>query len=532
MHTMAMRGIMLDPARTIHRHSWYEAWSPCFKAWGYNTIFLNLADDSGCAIELERHPELVSAHAWSRERMSKLVKTAGHHGIEIIPIVASFGHTGYIYWRAAYHHLGDGLYEKGRKVLCPASRESRRLLKEVLEEVIELFPSPNIHVGLDEVGTLPKTTCPRCRRKFGNTPGWKIFAEQVQWLHGIVTSRGKRMMMWADFAHGSSQVADRIPRDIVLFDWQYEPDIEPHYLQDHIERGFDVVAVPAVTCWPNTTILPHRDNLANLRNFSRIVHDISSPRLLGQLNTVWMNTYNLFGTTLYATAYGGAWMQGGNAVKGFGPRFCAEFFGANDSSRMAAFLYRLHVQAPLFRKAKALIWLDDDSVTGVTGRDLRYARTLAEHGKTLGAGLRAERRHVTRHREVYDAYILAADIIRNVGERGRFLEACKDRGTGARAVRSAFTKRLVHDARRVADRAWKNWDLGFYVDHPLRRGRTPEVPEDLSKMDIDRNWYINSGNKNLYLALETSAAWLERTTANAAPRKHRRAKGRRRGRDS
>ena len=57
--------------------------------------------------------------------------------------------------------------------------------------------------------------------------------------------------------------------------------------------------------------------------------------------------------------------------------------------------------------------------------------------------------------------------------------------------------------------------MGYYPDHPNRRGRNPTGPVAPEDMDIDKYWYLNSGNKNIFYSLEHSARYLERLAKKA-----------------
>ena len=524
---LKMIGVMLDPARLTFQHQWYERWLADFAKWGYNTLLLNLADDTGCALELRRRPDLTSRHAFSQDEMSRLTRRASQYGIEIIPLIASLGHTGYIFWRKKYRHLGDGLKEPGRNVICPSHPESRQILTDVLEEVMELFPTQWMHVGLDETGELPKKTCARCRKHFRDVEGWEIFVQHLQWLHQLLSSHGKRMMMWGDSPLHHPQVADGLPKDIVMFDWHYEEEVSPKSVRFLLKRGFQVVGVPALTCWPDTTVLPHGENLANQRSFARIAHGTKHPGIVGLVNSVWVHSYNPFGATAYGMAYAADQFQHPGGSKGFGARFCRHHFGAKSGSRMAKLLWELHQHAPRYTKSKHLTCSNREEASQVTADDIAYGLELARHAGRIAAGLRRERPQVKRNRRVFDAYILAADIAEDIGLRGQLLAqasrdleearvAAKEGATGrARKLHRRIARSLGQAARRarqITDRALKNWDWGFYSDHP---GRRPTTPPEGDNIDIDKYYYYNYGSKNIFYTFQRSTAYLEKLARQA-----------------
>ena len=50
-------------------------------------------------------------------------------------------------------------------VFCAGNDKTYVFLEDVLSEVIELFPSPYIHIGGDEVPTTQMAKCPKCQAK-------------------------------------------------------------------------------------------------------------------------------------------------------------------------------------------------------------------------------------------------------------------------------------------------------------------------------------------------------------------------------
>ena len=141
-----INGLMLDPARIPLQFAWYERFIPWMAKWGYNTLLLNLADDTGCAIRFKCRPELATHLALTHAQVRRLIALTAAHKITLVPLIATLGHTGYIFWRDAYRRLGDGVKEPGRHVLCPARAESKKIIGEIIEEILELFSGPYIHI--------------------------------------------------------------------------------------------------------------------------------------------------------------------------------------------------------------------------------------------------------------------------------------------------------------------------------------------------------------------------------------------------
>ena len=88
---------MIDMARMKEVDEYYFDLVDQLARFDYNALYLHFSDDQGLTVQLESHPELVSAHAMSRETVRRLVRHAADAGIEVIPEVEAWGHAG---WRA------------------------------------------------------------------------------------------------------------------------------------------------------------------------------------------------------------------------------------------------------------------------------------------------------------------------------------------------------------------------------------------------------------------------------------------------
>ena len=97
MPPLPIKGWMIDAARLPEPLSNYRRWIDFCADWGFNTILFRLVDDQGSALRFKSHPELIThLHAYTTEELTELVVYASGRGIEMIPEVESFGHTGYI----------------------------------------------------------------------------------------------------------------------------------------------------------------------------------------------------------------------------------------------------------------------------------------------------------------------------------------------------------------------------------------------------------------------------------------------------
>ncbi len=113
-------------------------------------------------------------------------------GIEIIPEMPSTSHCDYLLTR--HHELAERQEDPYPDTFCPSNPDSYKLLFEVLDEVIDVFKPRILNIGHDEYYSI--NVCDRCRKRLAS--GAEIFAEDVKKIHGYLTAKGVRTMIWCD----------------------------------------------------------------------------------------------------------------------------------------------------------------------------------------------------------------------------------------------------------------------------------------------------------------------------------------------
>lgn len=173
------RGMHLDVARHFFSKEEVKQYIDYLAAYKFNTFHWHLTDDQGWRIEIKKYPLLTSTGAWrngtlighysneptfdtvryggfyTQEDVREIVAYAEKRAITIVPEIEMPGHVQALL--AAYPQLACGgtTFEVGKtwgvynNVLCPTG-ESIEFMKNVLLEVMDLFPSHYIHIGGDE----------------------------------------------------------------------------------------------------------------------------------------------------------------------------------------------------------------------------------------------------------------------------------------------------------------------------------------------------------------------------------------------
>jgi len=149
-----MRGLMIDAARLPESPDYYRHVIEFCAEWELNTVHFRLTDDQGSALRFTSVPDIVThPDALTSDQVKSLVEFANSHGIDVIPEVESFGHTGYITRSPTYVHLLDADPQGSSEFtgVIPILPETRELFEKLYREVAAIFPSAYLHAGCDEV---------------------------------------------------------------------------------------------------------------------------------------------------------------------------------------------------------------------------------------------------------------------------------------------------------------------------------------------------------------------------------------------
>lgn len=172
------RGMHLDVARHFFPVEFVKKYIDLLAMYKYNRFHWHLTEDQGWRIEIKKYPKLTEIGAWrdstlignygsgkydgirhggfyTQEEIKEIVAYAKKRFITIIPEIEMPGHSSAAL--AAYPEYGCfdkdyqvqstwGVFED---IYCP-SEETFGFLEDVLDEVMELFPSEYIHIGGDE----------------------------------------------------------------------------------------------------------------------------------------------------------------------------------------------------------------------------------------------------------------------------------------------------------------------------------------------------------------------------------------------
>ena len=222
------RGFMLDEARHFMGSEVVKKLLDLMALHKLNKFHWHLVDDQGWRIQIDKYPKLTEIGSkrelkpkrgeienteeeniyggfYAKEEIREIITYAKERFIEVIPEIEMPGHSSSAF--AAYPELScsGGPFEVPTRwgifadVYCPGNEQVYEFLKDVIDEVIELFPSKIIHIGGDEVPKIRWRSCPKCREKMKKEGISKVKDLQVLLTNYFATyleSKGRRLMGW------------------------------------------------------------------------------------------------------------------------------------------------------------------------------------------------------------------------------------------------------------------------------------------------------------------------------------------------
>ncbi|HEY4936252.1 MAG TPA: family 20 glycosylhydrolase, partial [Puia sp.] len=233
----SFRGMNLDVSRHFFPVSFIKKYLDILASYKINIFHWHLTDSHGWRIEIKQYPKLTSVGAWRAERknipmtiaeptgknepatyggfytqeeIKEIVQYAKERFITIIPEIEMPGHcTAALVAYPEYNCLGNkipllipcGYPGDLEHNFCVGYDSTYIFLDNILKEIMQLFPSPYIHIGGDEVRGGPWLSCPRCRKRMeenGIKTTQQLQAYFTYRIDSFITANNKRTIGWEE----------------------------------------------------------------------------------------------------------------------------------------------------------------------------------------------------------------------------------------------------------------------------------------------------------------------------------------------
>ncbi len=174
------RGMMLDVSRYFLNKDYVLRYIDMMAMHKLNVLHWHLIDDCGWRIEIKKYPKLTEIGAWrgqgnqrhggfyTQEDIKEIVAYAAARNIVVVPEIEIPAHT--LSALCAYPHLGctgqqfemPTRHSISPEIYCVGKESTWEFLENVMDEVVQLFPSPFVHIGGDEARYNRWNECKDC----------------------------------------------------------------------------------------------------------------------------------------------------------------------------------------------------------------------------------------------------------------------------------------------------------------------------------------------------------------------------------
>ncbi|MDE1163113.1 MAG: family 20 glycosylhydrolase [Acidobacteriaceae bacterium] len=265
---MRWRGIMIDSARHMQSIEFLHQLVDWMSLEKLNTLHWHLTDDQAWRLEIKRYPRLTSVGGWrdlpsqegqinpktgkpypkyggyyTQAQVREFVAYAAKRNVMIVPEIEMPGHaTAPI---AAYPEFGSSTTAPAAAAnhfgvfpnLYSPTANTFTFLQNVLTEVMELFPSPYIHVGGDEAIKNQWKSSPEIQsqmKSLGIANEDQLQSYFIKQVDTFLSAHGRRTLGWDEILDGG------LAQNAAVMSW--------HGVKGGIEaakQGHDAVLTPA-----------------------------------------------------------------------------------------------------------------------------------------------------------------------------------------------------------------------------------------------------------------------------------------------
>ena len=282
--------------------------------------------------QFKKHPEIgKNRGALSAAECREVDIYAKKYFVEIIPIFETLGH-----WENILIHPEYAKYAEfpGAHTVNISDEKVYALLDEMIGEIASCFSSPYFNIAADESWDVGLGVN---RERVAKSDLATVHAEHYKRIFAIVKKYGKKPMMYGDIILNHPEILKKIPRDVIIVDWQYGARFDYPSPEVFKNAGFPYIVSPAV--WNFTGPFPNYLNtFLNIQAFNLDGFNNGSQGILcsnwNDFGGEALRELNYYG---YAWTAECAWNPMKTDLQSFDEKFFRSFFGSNDIEMRAVY---------------------------------------------------------------------------------------------------------------------------------------------------------------------------------------------------
>lgn len=226
------RGMHLDVARHLFPIEFIKEYIDLMALYKMNNFHWHLTDDQGWRLEIKKYPLLTEVGSWrnsspvgrnegqdnvayggfyTQQEAREIVQYAKDRYINVIPEIELPGHAQAAL--AAYPDLScnGGPFKVwtqwgvSENIFCAGNEKTFEFLEDVLDEVMDIFPSQYIHIGGDEAPKTRWNECPLCKQRMADEhlkDANQLQSYFTQRIEKYLNKHGRQIIGWDEILEG------------------------------------------------------------------------------------------------------------------------------------------------------------------------------------------------------------------------------------------------------------------------------------------------------------------------------------------
>ena len=307
----AWRAFMLDSGRQWQSIESIKKYIDMASMLKLNRFHWHLTEGLGWRPEIMAYPDLTSIGSnvgtrpgqtgyYTRTQMMEIVEYARQRAVQIVPEIDMPGHSeaalaAYPWASCAGKDIKIPETGFSDNIFCAGKDTVIVMLKTILNEICDIFPSEYIHIGGDEAPKGNWDKCPHCIKRIKDV-GLNDSHDLQLWfaaqMAAHLKSIGRKAILWGDVMDSPGYI---LPDNCVVQWWNFRKDGDLA-VRNALKSGHEVILSPNYYNYLNFPVTPWAGygpdrtfdiEDAYLRNPMSVVLDKADPRVIGATCALW-----------------------------------------------------------------------------------------------------------------------------------------------------------------------------------------------------------------------------------------------------